>query len=52
MIERCAPRAGGVATLANLVGFGVWLAVMSLLALGDDPLVPGAFLVEALSSGG
>ena len=52
VIERCAPRAGGVATLANLAGFGVWLAVMSLLALGDDPLVPGAFLVEALSSGG
>ena len=52
VVERCAPRAGGVATLANLAGFAVWLAVMSLLALGDEPLVPGVFLVEVLSNGG
>ena len=52
VVERCAARAGGVATLANLAGFAVWLAGMSLLALGDEPLVPGVFLVEALSNGG
>ena len=50
-VERCAPRAGAAATLANLAGFAVWVCVMSLLTLGDDPLVPGVFLVEALSSG-
>ena len=50
-VERCAPRAGGAATLANLVGFGVWLVVMSLLALGEEPYVPGSFLVEVLSGG-
>lgn len=50
-VERCAPRAGGVAALANLAGFAVWVGVMSLLALGDEPLVPGVFLVEALSGG-
>lgn len=51
-VERCSPRAGGAATLANLVGFGVWLVVMSLLALGEEPYVPGPFLVEVLSRGG
>ena len=50
-VERCSPRAGGAATLANLVGFGVWLVVMSLLALGEEPYVPGSFLVEVLSRG-
>ena len=50
-VERCAPRADGAATLANLVGFGVWLVVMSLLALGEEPYVPGSFLVEVLSNG-
>ena len=50
-VERCAPRAGGIAALANLAGFAVWLMVMSLLALGDEPLVPGAFLIEVLSGG-
>ena len=48
-IERCAPRARGAGVLANLAGFALWLAVMSLLASGDEPLVPGVFLIEALS---
>ena len=50
-VERCAPSAGGIAALANLAGFAVWLVVMSLLALGDEPLVPAVFLAEALSGG-
>ena len=48
-VERCAPRARGVAALANLSGFAVWVVVMSVLALGDEPFVPGAFLIEAFS---
>lgn len=46
-IDRCAPSAGGVTVLANLAGFAVWLAAMSLLAMNGDPLAPGPFLADA-----
>ena len=50
-VERCAPRAGGVAALANLAGFAVWVGVMSVIAMGGEPLVPGPFLREVVSGG-
>ena len=51
-IEGCAPRARGIAALANLAGFAVWAGAMSLLALGGEPLAPGPFIAEAMRAAG
>jgi hypothetical protein len=47
-IERATGIRGGEVILANLSGFAVWAAVLSLLTTGDNQFAPGIFLAESL----
>ena len=47
-IERATGIRGGEVILANLAGFAVWAAVLSLLTTGDNQFAPGIFLAESL----
>lgn len=47
-VERTAGRPGGDVVLANLLGFGVWVIGMSLLATGSNQIGSGPFLAESI----
>ena len=47
-LARVAGRPGRGVLAANLVGFGVWCVVMSLLASGDHAIAPGPFVAESI----
>ncbi|MEI6137277.1 MAG: hypothetical protein WCQ48_07690, partial [Chloroflexota bacterium] len=47
-MQRVSGRAGGEVLLANIVGFGVWAIVMSLLATATNQTAPGPFLAESI----
>ncbi len=47
-VERTIGRGGADVVAANLAGFAVWLAIMSLLATGTNQIGPGPFLAESV----
>ena len=47
-LQRTTGRAGSEVVIANLVGFGVWAIVMSLLATASNQTAPGPFLAESI----
>lgn len=47
-IERATAAPTSAALLANLAGFAVWAAVMSILSSAQQQLAPGPFLAESV----
>lgn len=47
-IERATGAPPGAALAANLAGFAMWVAVMSVLSTAHQQLAPGPFLAESL----
>jgi len=47
-LQRATGASGSAVLLANLAGFAVWAAGMSILATADNQLAPGPFLAESI----
>ncbi len=47
-LARVVGRSGRGVLAANLAGFALWCAVMSLLTTGDQPMAPGPFVAETI----